>query len=129
MEMDRIRREYASSSDEEEENKKVRNATKVKPKSKEQEETKNHGRRKNSGYLNNWLKIPSPVAKIDFEDAHDEWNANKKRKSNGNYAYICGAPLKNGKKCIRECCDKIGLYSGCQAHYSWEESKNINSLN
>ena len=74
---------------------------------------------------------------IDFDGAHDAWMANKKRKANGDYAYLCGAPLKgaplkgasliNGaplKKCKRYCCDKIGLYSGCRIHYSWEESAN-----
>ena len=120
MEMDRIRKEYASSSDEEEV---VVKSTKFKPKPKEQDKKKNYGRNISDNLK--YLGLNTPIAKIDFDEAHDEWNANKKRKSNGNYAYICGAPLTNGKKCIRECCDKIGLYSGCRIHYSWEESKNI----
>jgi len=91
---------------------------------------------------------------IDFDGAHDAWMANKKRKANGDYAYLCGAPLKGAPlkgaplkgaplkgaplkgaplkgaplkeatKCKRYCCDKIGLYSGCRSHYSWEESAN-----
>lgn len=108
-EMDRIRNEYSSSDEGEKKVKAYGGFATI------------------SEYLT-WLKGPAPVIaqppKIDFDDAHDEWNANKKRKTNGNYAYICGAPLKNGKKCNRECCDKIGLYSGCRTHYSWEESKN-----
>lgn len=59
---------------------------------------------------------------IDFDDAHDAWMANKKRKANGDYAYLCSAPLKTGKTCKRYCSDKIGLYSGCRTHYSWEET-------
>lgn len=69
--------------------------------------------------------VPCPVVysvDIDFDGAHDAWMANKKRKANGDYAYLCGAPLKTGNPCKRYCCDKIGLYSGCRTHYSWEES-------
>ena len=72
---------------------------------------------KGSSFSSHSVTSPS----IDFDDAHDEWTANKKRKTNGNYVYICGAPLKNGKQCRKDCCDKIGLYSGCRQHYSWEE--------
>ena len=61
---------------------------------------------------------------IDFDDAHDEWEANKKKLANGMYAYLCMKPLKNGKKCKRVCCDTIGFYSGCKQHYAWEEKEN-----
>ena len=61
---------------------------------------------------------------IDFDDAHDEWEANKKKLPNGMYAYLCMKPLKNGKKCKRVCCDRIGFYSGCKQHYAWEEKEN-----
>ena len=125
-EIERIRNEYASS--EEEEQKKTVVVAAVR---KEKEKSiSSFG--STSDYLQ-WLKSPSQVVvpppatytvEIDFDDAHDEWSANKRRKMNGNYVYICGAPLKNGKKCRRDCCDKIGLYSGCRMHYSWEESEN-----
>ena len=59
---------------------------------------------------------------IDFDEAHDEWMANKKRLKNGNYVYLCGKPLGQGnRKCRRGCSDGIGLYSGCTAHFMWEE--------
>lgn len=61
---------------------------------------------------------------IDFDDAHNEWEANKKKLANGMYAYLCMKPLKNGKKCKRVCCDTIGFYSGCKQHYAWEEKEN-----
>lgn len=118
-EMDRIRTEYASSEDEAQIRTKRKYVRKVK-------------------FLPS-ISAPSPVpcpvvvscpvpcpvvyaVDIDFDGAHDAWMANKKRKANGDYAYLCGAPLKTGKPCKRYCCDKIGLYSGCRTHYSWEES-------
>ena len=58
---------------------------------------------------------------IDFDDAHNEWTANKRRGPNGTYVYICGKSLNSGKICQHACCDKIGLYSGCKRHYMWEE--------
>ena len=58
---------------------------------------------------------------IDFDDAHDEWTANKKRLANGNYVYLCGKITGSGNKCRRGCHDMIGLYSGCKVHYMWEE--------
>lgn len=61
---------------------------------------------------------------IDFDDAHEEWMSNKKIGPYGNYIYICGYHLKNGKKCQRGCVDKIGLYGGCKSHYMWEEKQN-----
>jgi hypothetical protein len=65
------------------------------------------------------------IVQIDFDDAHNEWIANKRRKSDGNYVYICGAPLKKkGHICRRDSIDKIGLYSGCKQHPSWEEAEN-----
>lgn len=67
---------------------------------------------------------------IDFDDAHDEWMANKKRLANGHYVYLCGKTTVKGKKCRRGCHDMIGLFSGCKAHYMWEENIDsfINSL-
>ena len=56
-----------------------------------------------------------------FDDAHDEWMKNKRKLGNGCYAYICGYVYANRKVCQRDCCDKIGLYSGCKKHYMWEE--------
>jgi len=74
--------------------------------------------------------LPTSIlaVEIDFDEAHDEWTANKRRKDNGEYVYICGAPLRKGKKCVLDCCDTIGLYSGCREHYSWEESAHKNSM-
>lgn len=54
---------------------------------------------------------------IDFDDAHNEWMANKKRLGNGTYAYYCGHKLKNGKTCKNFCIDKLGLTGGCAKHY------------
>lgn len=56
-----------------------------------------------------------------FDDAHDEWMKNKRKLDNGCYVYICGYVYPNRKLCQRDCCDKIGLYSGCKKHYMWEE--------
>jgi hypothetical protein len=58
---------------------------------------------------------------IDFDDAHNEWTSNKKKLPNGMYAYLCMKQMKNGKICKHVCCDKLGLYSGCKRHFSWEE--------
>ena len=111
-EMDRIRTEYASSEEEE-----TNAQTRMKRK---------YVRKVKFGPS---IPVPCPVfpvvysVNIDFDGAHDAWMANKKRKANGDYAYLCGAPLKVGNgTCKRYCCDKIGLYSGCRTHYSWEES-------
>lgn len=62
--------------------------------------------------------------KIDFDEAHEAWIANKKKIANGCYIYLCGKPLKNGKTCRKPCYDDCGLYSGCQSHYAWEEMEN-----
>ena len=61
---------------------------------------------------------------IDFDDAHDEWIANKKRLANGQYVYLCGKTTGTGSKCKRGCHDMIGLYSGCKIHFMWEENEN-----
>lgn len=113
-EMDRIRTEYASSDDDEE---------KVKA------QTHRLTRKYTKKVLPSVESCPSFVSfpdvysvNIDFDDAHDAWMANKKRKANGDYGYLCGAPVKSGLTCKRYCIDKIGLYSGCRTHYSWEES-------
>ena len=66
------------------------------------------------------------VSQIDFDDARDEWLANKKRLANGNYVYLCGKLTNSGKKCRRGCHDMIGLYSGCKIHYMWEEIEHHN---
>ena len=65
---------------------------------------------------------------IDFDDAHDAWMANKKRGPMGNFVYICGYVLPNHKLCQKDCCDKIGLYSGCKKHYMWEEKIHKNFI-
>jgi hypothetical protein len=60
----------------------------------------------------------------DFDEAHDEWMANKKRGPNGTYVYLCGYSSQiNKRPCRRACCDKIGLYSGCKTHFMWEEKQ------
>lgn len=66
------------------------------------------------------------IKNIDFDDAHDEWIANKKRLANGNYVYLCGKVLNETRKCRRGCYDKIGLYSGCKSHFMWEENQHHN---
>ena len=38
---------------------------------------------------------------IDFDEASREWNANKKKGSNGCRTYCCGFIKKNGKPCKR----------------------------
>ena len=38
---------------------------------------------------------------IDFDDASEEWRANKKSMPNGMFKYICGCPTKSGAKCMR----------------------------
>jgi hypothetical protein len=60
---------------------------------------------------------------IDFEDAHNAWEENKRKGENGTYYYLCGKMMKNGKKCTHAQCDKLGLYSGCKRHYAWEEKE------
>jgi hypothetical protein len=59
----------------------------------------------------------------NFDDAHDAWMDNKRRGDNGTFYYICGKVMKNGKKCQRAQCDKIGIYSGCKMHFAWEEKE------
>ena len=36
---------------------------------------------------------------IDFDEASEAWRANKKKLSNGCYAYTCCKQLKNGSMC------------------------------
>ncbi len=38
---------------------------------------------------------------IDFDEASQYWNANKKRTGNGCYKYVCGKQLKNDNFCKR----------------------------
>ena len=61
---------------------------------------------------------------IDFDEAHDAWMENKKKDAYGCYVYICGKPLKNGKKCRNAQFDKSGCHSGCKIHSMWEEKEN-----
>lgn len=61
---------------------------------------------------------------IDFDEASVEWHMNKKVLPSGMYVYICGKVKKGGKVCKRCCHDKIGLYSGCDEHFMWEEIEN-----
>lgn len=60
----------------------------------------------------------------DFDDSHNEWIANKKKKD-GLYEYMCGKDVycrktKQQKKCSRSCCDKLGIYNGCRIHFNWK---------
>jgi hypothetical protein len=41
---------------------------------------------------------------IDFDEASRAWNANKRRLTNGEYVYICGKVMKNGRKCMKSQC-------------------------
>ena len=54
---------------------------------------------------------------IDFDEASQYWNANKKRTGEGSYKYVCGKPLKNGNFCKRNIKNdkytcSIHLYTG-----------------
>lgn len=53
---------------------------------------------------------------IDFEEAHEAWMLNKKKRENGTYVYICGKPLSSGKLC-----QKIDKNNGCCIHPFWEK--------
>ena len=64
---------------------------------------------------------------IDFDDAHNEWMANKQINADGKYVYICGKMTNSGNKCRKSCCDLIGLYSGCKIHFMWEETEQTNA--
>lgn len=46
---------------------------------------------------------PSPFVTLDinFDEAHDEWMANKRKLANGMYRYVCCGRTKTGKRCIR----------------------------
>ena len=44
---------------------------------------------------------PLYLVNIDFDEASREWNANKKKGSNGCRTYCCGFIKKNGKPCKR----------------------------
>ena len=44
---------------------------------------------------------PLYLVNIDFDEASREWNANKKKGSNGCRTYCCGFIKKNGKHCKR----------------------------
>lgn len=68
--------------------------------------------------------VDSVSLQIDFDDASIEWHMNKKVLPSGMYVYICGKVKKGGKVCKRCCHDKIGLYSGCDEHFMWEEIEN-----
>ena len=68
--------------------------------------------------------VDSVSLQIDFDDASVEWHMNKKVLPSGMYVYICGKVKKGGKVCKRCCHDKIGLYSGCDEHFMWEEIEN-----
>jgi hypothetical protein len=54
-----------------------------------------------------------------FEDASESWMANKKKKTNRHYVYLCGKKLSKGKVCKRYCCDTLGLYGGCAQHFNY----------
>lgn len=50
---------------------------------------------------------------IDFDEASNAWNANKKSTGNGCYKYICCA-VKNRKQCTRKC---LAGENYCKTHY------------
>ena len=55
---------------------------------------------------------------IDFDEASQAWNANKKRVGAG-YTYVCGSLLVNGKSC--QCkpvrvYDTISQFGKCRRH-------------
>jgi hypothetical protein len=39
---------------------------------------------------------------IDFDEASEAWNANKKKLSNGCYQYVCGKPISDGGFCKKK---------------------------
>ena len=48
---------------------------------------------------------------IDFDEASRQWNANKKKTSNGCYKYVCGAQLLNDLYCKRKSCNTSNFCS------------------
>ena len=52
---------------------------------------------------------------INFDEAHQEWMLNKKKRENGMFMYICGKPLFSGGLCQR-----IYKKKGCSIHSLWE---------
>jgi len=44
---------------------------------------------------------PTYVVNIDFDEASEAWNANKKRMPNSTYKYICLGITKSGNACNR----------------------------
>ena len=53
---------------------------------------------------------------IDFDEAHQAWMLNKKKRENGTYVYICGKPLKNGILC-----KNVNKKNGCGIHCNWDK--------
>jgi len=51
---------------------------------------------------------------IDFDDAANAWNYNKKSIGNGSYKYICTKLTKGGKKCDKSC---YNINEYCKQHY------------
>lgn len=45
---------------------------------------------------------PTYVVNIDFDEASEAWNANKKRMPNAMYKYICLGITKTGNACNRK---------------------------
>jgi hypothetical protein len=39
---------------------------------------------------------------IDFDEASRAWNANKRSIGNGEYVYICGKQMRNGRICKKD---------------------------
>jgi hypothetical protein len=46
-------------------------------------------------------KLIEYTVDIDFDEASNFWNANKKKIANCCYQYVCGEKLKNGNFCKR----------------------------
>jgi hypothetical protein len=51
--------------------------------------------------IENLYPPPLYSVEIDFDEASREWNANKKKCTNGCRTYCCGGIKRNGKPCKR----------------------------
>jgi hypothetical protein len=50
---------------------------------------------------------------IDFDDASEQWKANKKSIGNGHYIYVCCAVTKTGNVCNKK---TVNGYEFCKIH-------------
>jgi hypothetical protein len=51
--------------------------------------------------------------KIDFDEASENWRANKKSIGNGSYKYVCAKLCKNRKICSMKCLPGVNY---CKTH-------------